>query len=278
MDYKYVAVLLTVHNRKEKTLLCLSRLFSQHLSKCYKLEVYLTDDGCTDGTSEAIHDMFPETHIIQGDGNLYWNRGMYWAWEAASNAKEYDYYMWLNDDTVLNLDALELLISSTIETDEKDIIVGATTDKTKTTYTYGGRIRGVIPPANGNLIEVDSFNGNIVLVPQSVYKTVGNLDYYFTHGKGDFDYGLRARKLGIKLYQAGRVLGECEAHEGVDKWCNPIVPFCDRWKAMWKPNGMPPNETFHLERRHIGLAIASFHFFTILIRCIFPQLWLRIKQ
>ena len=93
-----IAVLLTVFNRKDKTLECLKRLYSQLPINGYQVDVYLTDDGCTDGTSEAVASQFPEVHIIQGSGNLYWNRGMYAAWrEAAKN--DYDYYLWLNDDT-----------------------------------------------------------------------------------------------------------------------------------------------------------------------------------
>ena len=43
-----IAVLLTVHNRKEKTLNCLRRLYSQEKIDQYVVDVFLTDDGCTD--------------------------------------------------------------------------------------------------------------------------------------------------------------------------------------------------------------------------------------
>lgn len=81
-----LAVLLTVHNRKTKTLKCLQQLYTQIPIKGYQVDVYLTDDGCTDGTPEAISQEFPQVHIIHGDGKLFWNRGMYTAWqEAAKN-------------------------------------------------------------------------------------------------------------------------------------------------------------------------------------------------
>ena len=98
---KYIAVLLTVHNRKEKTLKCLSELYSQQLSKEYKLIIYLTNDGCTDGTPEAVKANFPDVIIVNGDGSLFWNRGMYKAWTVASSDKDYDFYLWLNDDTLV---------------------------------------------------------------------------------------------------------------------------------------------------------------------------------
>lgn len=271
---KMIAVLLTVHNRKEKTLECLSCLFSQNIPEGYSFDVYLTDDGCTDGTSEAIREQFPSVNIVQGDGNLYWNRGMYVAWEAASKAKDYDYYLWLNDDTFVYTNMMGVLIEASETKNDEAIIVGATQNAAHTQITYGGRVNNGIPQPNGQLIKVDHFNGNIVLIPQSVFKKLGNLDWYFTHSKGDFDYGMRAKAQGIKMYQAGEILGECELHERIDKWCNPEVPFKERWRAMWRPNGMPPHETFHLEKRHMGLMTASFHYMTIILRCIFPKLWI----
>lgn len=126
---------------------------------------------------------------------------------------------------------------------------------------------------DGSLMKVDYFNGNIVLIPRAAYKVLGNLDHYFTHSKGDFDYGMRARKAGIAMYQCGMVLGECDEHPTLDKWCNPEVPFAQRWKMLNRPNGMPPKETFHLEKRHKGLITASFHYLTIYLRCLCPSLW-----
>lgn len=51
---KTIAILLTVFNRKEKTLECLKRIYQQLNIENLKLEIYLTNDGCTDGTPEAI--------------------------------------------------------------------------------------------------------------------------------------------------------------------------------------------------------------------------------
>ena len=63
---KYWAVLLTVFNRKEKTLECLSRLFDQLPVEDLQIDVFLTDDGCTDGTAEAVENLFPSVHILKG--------------------------------------------------------------------------------------------------------------------------------------------------------------------------------------------------------------------
>lgn len=268
-----IAILLTVFNRKNETLKCLQHLYNQLPLEGYQVDVYLTDDGCTDGTPEAVIQHFPLTYIIHGNGNLFWNRGMYTAWEEAAK-KNYDFYLWLNDDTFVYPNMLLSLLQAAQTKENKAIIIGATqsTDHSKT--TYGGRLANeqiIIP--NGKLAQVHHFNGNIVLVPKYVFQKLGNLDYYFTHSKGDFDYGLRAQKKGILMYQCGHYLGECDSHSTIDNWCNPHIPFKQRWKALNRPNGMPPKETFHLEKRHHNLLIASFHFCTIYLRCFFPLLW-----
>lgn len=269
---KRIAVLLTVFNRKDSTISCLENLCCQQLNGGITLNVYLTNDGCTDGTPEAVKSKFPEVHIINGDGNLFWNRGMYRAWQEAAK-EDYDYYLWLNDDTYLLDHAVNCLVETSEMMEDAAIIIGSTCDTKETKATYGGRRGGKLIVPNGKTEEADCFNGNIVLVPRSVYQKLGNLDHYFTHSKGDFDYGMRAKEAGIKMVQVGKYLGKCDEHPTLDKWCNPDVPFRGRWKMLHRPNGMPPKETFHFEKKHLGLLPASFHYCTIYLRCLFPCLW-----
>lgn len=271
-----IAVIITSFNRRKKTLLCLHNLYMQEVSSHYQMDIYLTNDGCTDGTSEAVATQFPQVIIINGDGNLFWNRGMYAAWEAAAKAKDYDFYLWLNDDTFVYPTMIDLLLKASQEKQHHAIIVGATQSTDKTHATYGGRLdSGKLAVPNGNMQRIVCFNGNIVLIPRYVYKILGNLDYYFTHSKGDFDYGMRAAKNGIEMFQVGEYLGECDLHPTLDKWCDPKVPFRQRWKMLHRPNGMPPKEIYHLDYRHKGMISAVIHYFTVYLRCIFPLLWHR---
>ena len=50
-----IAVLMTCYNRREKTLACLDALQKTSVSSGdIQLSIYLTDDGCSDGTAEAV--------------------------------------------------------------------------------------------------------------------------------------------------------------------------------------------------------------------------------
>lgn len=273
---KTIAILLTVFNRKLCTLKCLKQLTEQLLPEGVTCDVYITDGGSTDGTVESVKELYPEVNIQVKDG-VFWNRGMYASWEWAASMKKYDFFLWLNDDTFLYNDCIKTLYEASAVKGDACIIVGPTVDTaTQQRVTYGGRWKGKgIAPLNGELTAVDYFNGNIVLVPADVYQKLGNLDYYFTHSKGDFDYGMRARKAGIEIYQCGRALGECDLHERIDRWCDPEVPLRKRWAMLNRPNGMPPKETFHIDKRHRGFLVATFHYCTTIIRCLIPQLWVK---
>lgn len=280
-----IAILLTVYNRKEKTIQCLRNIQNQDITPNIKYDIYIVDGGSTDNTVDTIKKLFPAIHIKVVEG-LYWNRGMIEAWKMAvshnSSHSVYNYYLWLNDDTFIYPKTISSLLEISKQKNDQAIITGCTVDtKTKSKLTYGGRDKTghiPLPSKDDTPTSVVMINGNIVLIPDYVYKKNGMLDPYFTHARGDFDYGLRASKVGIEMWQVGHPLGECDLHERIDSWCDPTIPFKKRWSLMHKPNGMPPKEIFHLEYRHYGLFTAIKHYITVHIRCLLPNLWIRMGK
>lgn len=272
---KKIAVLLTCHNRREKTIDCLQLLYKCSVPENYTLDIFLVDDGSTDGTSEAVKNEFPQVNVIEGNGNLYWNRGMHLAWETAAKTKDYDYFLWLNDDTYLFQNTLEIILSSSNLKENKAIIVAATCSKYTGKVTYSGfHLDGKIITPTDILIPATTFNGNCVLVPKVVYKTVGNLDPLFWHCIGDIDYGYRAGKKGIKSFVAPEFLAFCERNDTLPKWCLKDVPFQKRIVSLYSPLGNShPYQYFRFELRNLGIFVAIKHFLSIHLRVTFPQLW-----
>ncbi|WP_111709973.1 glycosyltransferase family 2 protein [Lutibacter citreus] len=271
MGVKEIAILLSCHNRKDKTIKCLNALYLNKMPLGYIFEVFLVDDGSTDGTGEAIKEKFPKVNIILGDGNLFWNRGMHLAWKTASKTNDYDFYLWLNDDTFIFDNCLmELLKSSNKEKNHK-IITGTTcgVDNNKK-ITYGGRSKnqGLIIP-NGENQDCDYFNGNIVLIPRYVYKKVGMNDFIFHHSLGDFDYGLRARAKGIGIVIAPIISGMCDENTEIKSWKKKDLPLPTRIKSLYAPQGNNPIEFFKYDYRHNGIIMACFHFLTIHMKVLF---------
>jgi GT2 family glycosyltransferase len=273
-----IAVLITCHNRKEKTILCLQSLFNQiGLCEEFILEVFLVDDASTDGSSEAIRLQFPQVNIIQGSGNLYWNRGMHLAWKTANKTKDFDYYLWLNDDTFLINNAIFDLLKSAELTYNKSVICGSTISNITEKISYGGlSTKGLLINPNGELQEVVTFNGNVVLIPDFVFSIVGNLDIIFPHAIGDFDYGLRVRKAGLKSFISPYFVGTCEGNNKLPIWCDPKTPILNRIFNLYSPLGNShPYFYFIFELKYYGIYTSLKHFFSIHLRLLFPKLWLK---
>lgn len=258
-----LAVLMTCYNRREKTVACLKSLFANSALDEILVHAFLVDDGSTDGTSEAVAAQFPDVTVIRHSGNLFWNRGMHMAFNAAlSNG--FDYYLWLNDDTILNYDALSHLIQTEKEISgivgREVIVVGSLCDSITGKLTYGGMERPVwwkrtnlkIVEPDAKPIECDTMNGNCVLIPRNVAADVGNLDPRFEHAMGDMDYGLRARMLGHAVWISAGYVGTCSRNfeEGTFKDTN--LPLRNRWKMILSTKGLPIKSWRIFTRRHAG--------------------------
>lgn len=273
---KQIAVLLTVFNRKFQTLQCLENLFKQDTPEGYNIKVYLTNDGCTDGTPQAVQEKFPSVKIIQGDGNLFWNRGMWTAWNCASKENDYDFYLWLNDDTYLYKDSILRLLTESSKFGDKNVIVGSTCavgNKDKITYGGWGE-NGLYKDISINH-ECGAINGNIVMIPKYSFDKLGMNDPYFRHAAGDTDYGLRAKENGLPCITAIGIYGECNLHDRPTVWMDPSQPFRKRWKNFMSPLGNNPFEFFYFKRKHFGLFKACVTFCTMWIHFLLPWFWIK---
>lgn len=277
MPKPIIAVLLTCHNRQDKTIECLTALYAQAgLGELYTIEVFLVDDASTDGTADAIKTNFPEVNIIQGNGNLYWNRGMHLAWKTAAATKDFDYYLWLNDDTFLFENAINNMLEVAEETQNQAAICGSTFSLESKKISYGGNSKeGSLLIPNGGLQETYSFNGNVVLIPNFVSNKVGILDPIFPHAIGDFEYALRIRKNKLKSFIAKDFVGSCEGNEKLPSWCYNSIALPKRVRSLYSPLGNShPYYFFIFERKYYGLITAIKHLLSIHLRVLFPQLWI----
>lgn len=227
-----IAIILTVHNRKQKTLSCLGRLFDSMMAynmldgKKDDIEatVFLTDDGCTDGTADVIRETFAEKdiHILQGDGSLFWAGGMRLAWQAALDTSiKWDYFLLLNDDTNVYSNVFEELFEADeygyLETGKRGLTSGITCQPgNPDEATYGGFIfagkakgRHLLALPTGKPQMVDMTHANILLVHQEVVDKQGIFYHGFKHGAADEDYSMKARRNHLPTAVTAHVCGEC---------------------------------------------------------------------
>lgn len=252
------------HNRREHTLSCLRALRQQTVDGKVVIEVYLLDDGSTDGTSEAISNQFPDVHIIKGDGSLFWNRGMHEAF-AAAISKEFNYYLWLNDDSNLYNNALEVLLNTHSHLEslghECTIIGSAMQAPVSGHFTYGGvkrhkcrwgRVKLERIPPGDDAIQIDASNGNCVLIPSTVVKRVGNLDPVYTHRWGDHDYCFRALQHGCTVWLAPGYLGTCKENSINGTWEDVNLPVLERFRKLNSPHAFQFRDYAIYMMRHRG--------------------------
>lgn len=168
-----------------KTLRSLASLFSALPEAGLDVSVHLVDDGSTDGTGDAVRQAYPSVSVITGDGTLFWNRGMRTAWEDALK-KDADFYLWLNDDTMLHPFAVSHLLEACRQMEHAAVICGSTCHPGTDEWTYGGTAGGkpVIP--DGTLRECELCHGNILWVPRRVVERIGILDGFYLHALGDY--------------------------------------------------------------------------------------------
>lgn len=284
MINKYIAVLLTCYNRKNKTLSCLHRLEDQEIPKGYLCDILIVDDGSTDGTGVAVNELFPDVIVIRGTGGLYWNQGMRLAWKTALNRRDYDYYLLLNDDTLLFNDALKRLLETESllrsASGKPSILVGSTADPVDGNHTYGGvaRVKNYIG-IRFSLVEpgdkpksCDTFNANCVLVTSEVVADVGILSNRFSHGMGDTDYGLRAKEKGYSCWVVPGYVGTCANNPLTNTWFDPELTLEERRRLLHSPKGKPPAEWLYFVKRHAGM-VWVLAWIQLTMRLYFPQLW-----
>lgn len=244
-----IAVLITVFNRKEKTKRCLDSILSTvqpYLGESIELEVFLTDDGSTDGTREMLSNEYENDNVnpnanhnanhndnpngnlglkirvLQGDGTLFWNGGMINSWKAAIAAGGFDGYLWLNNDTVVLpefwKDLLHADSFSVEQYKKKGIYVGSTRDHATGSFTYGGFVytnkltlkdKFIIPDGT-HFQECEAAHGNITYVSSEVVERMGLFCEKYHHGGSDHDYTYLAHKAGFPILVLPHYSGECE--------------------------------------------------------------------
>lgn len=292
-----IAVLMTVHNRREKTLRCLDSLketwapFSERIM----LKVFLTDDGCTDGTPDAIRAQSSpiDVQILPGDGNLFWNGGMIQSWKAALEEGGWNGYLWLNDDVVV----LPAFWQDLMDTDrycietygKRGIYVGSTQDAVTGAFTYGGFVytnkitlkdKMLIP--DGSVQRGEAGHGNITFVATEVVEKQGIFCDKYLHGGTDHDYTYLAHKAGFPVLVLPHYSAACDNDHAKDGGRKAFfdLPLRERLQAMDAPRGLNLHNALLFSRRCFPLRyplILLSGYFKALLPKTYYRLYLRFR-
>jgi GT2 family glycosyltransferase len=266
-----VTVIMTCHNRKDKTLKCLATLEEcRALLQGFTFRYVVVDDGSTDGTGAAVRAFSDRVSLVEGNGSLYYTGGMRLGIERAKEVAS-DYYMLINDDVAFDSVALAGMLKGCRAGTSCDGAAMVLVGPTKTSsgdFSYGGirYVKGIhyeaVRPGDSDR-RCDTFNANCVLVPEEVFLDVPNMDGAYNHSLGDFDYGLQIKRKGYEIRVHDAYIGVCDKNTVRGTWNDTGLSRRERLRRKESLKGLPRREWFHFLNKNFG-------FFTACVRSVTP--------
>jgi len=270
-----IAILIASFNHREKLLQCLAAAFNQiavlSSDKQYSFDVFVVDDASTDGSAEAVRDKFPQVNVTRNPEKAYWNRAQHQAWKIAGDG--YDFYLWLRGDVVIRDNAFFKLLDTSSHLGHRAIVVGNVGNGGAVSYFGGRTLKGlhIIEPDRDIPVPCDVFDGSLVLIPSSVFKTIGMNDPYFRHDYGDYDYGARAMNAGLDSVIAPGILADTDHVIELPAWRDSSLTLAQRYRSTLGPKDRPFSEQFVYNSRSRNVFYAVYRFFRFSVRVLFPN-------
>lgn len=278
-----IAIIMTIFNRCEKTKKCIQSLLNNYKKK-YQIDFYITNDGSTDHTLAVLKSLEKENPnskfwIYNGQGNLFWCRGMHVSYGEALKYN-YDFFIWVNNDVEFLdnfIDSLLLDYEKAKLTNSLSIITGAMRWNKSEEVSYGGgvyksklHLTNILIKPNGNIQECRNINGNCLLIPQDVAFKLGNIEKEYEHGFGDFDYGYRLLAKGGKPYVSSKFVGICDRNNKKGTWEDINLSRRERLELLKSTKGLP-TQTYKLFLKRWFPKIWFIHYIKPYVKIIFKR-------
>lgn len=218
-----LSVIILSFNTRDYTLKCLQSISDQALDpKGGELEVFIADNGSTDGSVEAVRKAYPWAKIVENKENIGFAAGNNRAVKKARG----NIILLLNSDTIVFKDSFTEMVGFLERTED----AGAATARLElqdggldlgchrgfptptNALTYFLRLEQMFPNLKlfsgyhqtwkdfNRIHEVDVISGACFFVKKKVIEEVGLMDErYFMYAE-DIDWCMRIRKAGWKIY------------------------------------------------------------------------------
>lgn len=257
-----IAVLIACHDRKAKTLACLRSLGT------FDGRVFLVDGGSTDGTPAAVESEFPSVRVIRRGSDVWWASGMRIAWSAAAAEGGWDCYLWLNDDVILDAGAINELAAAA---DDRTIVTGMLRQPGTDLVSYAADDLGLKKVPAQRRVEVKGYlHGNCLLVTAGAFAKIGGMAEGIVHNFGDMEYGVRARRRGMRIVAVGPV-GECFRQPAFDRRRLLSMSVRERWRTLQDPKLIAAADWIRFKRLTKGRFFATLSALKMLFLVVFPK-------
>jgi len=200
-----VTITISTYNRKKDLIECLESIKEGDYPN---IGIVVADNGCVDGTAEAVKKRFPDVKVIRTEKNLGVSGGKNLAIKNAP--KDSDYLLLLDDDYILKKNAISELVKAIDNKKE----YGAATAKVlyfenpQIVQLAGAKVglfTGINYIRNGpdgkefsKFVDTEGIGGT-GLVKMEVIKKVGLYDENYHYYYEDADLGIRIIKAGYKI-------------------------------------------------------------------------------
>lgn len=210
------SILIAIYNRLETTKRGLASLYDAlgHYQRSGKatcqFDVVVVDDGSTDGSSAWIAANYPDIHLLQGNGDLWWSGATNVGAKFAIETLHSDFLLLWNDDIspdssyFLEVEKLALRPDATTTVFGSKILAG-TSGKI---WSIGGYFTkwgkyGMYrdPGESATFFDCDWLPGMGTIVPASAISQKGLYwdEKQFPQYHGDSDYTLRCKENGYQI-------------------------------------------------------------------------------
>lgn len=265
-----ILAIFTCFNRRELTARSM-KLLAKNENVIF--DYVILDDNSSDGTREMLRELQREEgcriDLLEGDGNNFWNGGMYKAIEHAKKVyPDYEYYMLMNDDTKFVVGIFDEMLPQ-LKSDT--VMIGAICNEDGS-LSYGGikYVKGIKYKKYGPEAQhmgFDTFNANCALIPRDIFMQVG-IDPFYQHSIGDFDYGLQISKKGYDIRIYSKYVGECNDTNLAKTWQDETLPKMERIRLKESRKGLPFRDWFHFLHKNFGIGTAIVRSITPYVRII----------
>ena len=206
-----ISVVLPSFNRAKITARCIESLLGAQVVD-FQICIIVVDDRSTDDTVAMVRTRFPTVVVLETLGDAYWSRtvniGIRYAIANAAN-----YVLVLNDDTTQEAHFISWLFKTARECPGSivggKILSMSRPGEIRFLGAYWSILRGgwhypemgaLDSSCNRAPFDVDSINGNCLLVPSNVFLDVGTYDdQLMPHCYADTEFTVRAKRRGYRL-------------------------------------------------------------------------------
>lgn len=202
-----LSIIIVSFNTKDLLKNCLTSVFNT--TKGINFEVFVVDNGSTDGSIEMVKKKFPKVFLIKNKKNLGFARANNQALKKAKG----EYLLLLNSDTKILDNALEKLVNFAKGKEELGIVGPKLLNPDKSPqpsaapfYTlpvvFISLLRGdsFLRRSYQETREVDWVAGACFLIKKEITKKIGFLDEEFFMYIEEMEFCFRAKKAGYKTY------------------------------------------------------------------------------